>query len=179
MSKNFGPSRLLVAVLKCVVLAPALAALTVMPLAQVADPDWLGPTDEVTVQVAERRTASVTVRGCSGSGCDGQDPSVYCHHDATTADSTHLGPALLELRYSPSCRAAWARISDAPWVDNDTFPSFALVHRDSDGREYRCEVPKGQTSCYTAMVNDANVTSYAYGEWDGGARIFKGRTGSH
>lgn len=123
--------------------------------------------------------APLTVTACSGSACDGKDPAIYCQGDARTVQSLYLGQALLELRYSPSCRAAWARISNADWDPYDEFASLALVHRDSDGREYRCTVPSAGSSCYTSMVNDANVTSYAYGEWDSGARIYSGRTASY
>jgi hypothetical protein len=121
----------------------------------------------------------ISIQACSGSACDGKDPAAFCGGDARTVQSLRLGGvALLELRYSGSCRATWARISNAPWVDHDTFPSAALIHRNSDGREYSCTVPLGATSCYTPMVNDANVTSYAYGAWDGGAQIFTGQTAS-
>ncbi|GAA0951475.1 DUF2690 domain-containing protein [Nonomuraea longicatena] len=116
---------------------------------------------------------------CSGSACDGKDPAAYCGGDARTLDSLTLGAAILELRYSPSCRAAWARISNARWEPYSQFPGIARVTRDSDGRTYSCVVPAGGSSCYTLMVNDRNVTSFAYGEWDGGSRIYTGRTGSH
>ncbi|MFC6080527.1 DUF2690 domain-containing protein [Sphaerisporangium aureirubrum] len=123
--------------------------------------------------------ASAGVLACSGSACDGLDPQGNCSGDARTVDSLTLGQAILELRYSRACRATWARISNAPWVVNDTFASFARVVRNSDGRTYSCTVPRDGTSCYTRMVNDANVTSYAYGEWDSGARVYSGRTGSY
>ncbi|MEO3807477.1 DUF2690 domain-containing protein [Sphaerisporangium sp. B11E5] len=123
--------------------------------------------------------ASAGALVCSGSACDGRDPQGNCSGDARTVDSLTLGQAILELRYSRACRAAWARISNAPWRVNDTFVSFARIIRNSDGRTYTCSVPQGGTSCYTLMVNDANVTSYAYGEWDSGARVYSGRTGSY
>ncbi|MDH6553882.1 hypothetical protein M2160_007981 [Streptomyces sp. SAI-117] len=123
--------------------------------------------------------AQAAATACSGSACDGKDPAVYCQGDARTVESTRLGQALLELRYSPSCRAAWGRISNAGYDPRDQFTPYATVHRNSDGREYSCSVPNGDTDCYTRMVNDANVTSYTKGMWDSGARIYEGRTGSY
>lgn len=123
--------------------------------------------------------AHAAANACSGSACDGKDPATYCQGDARTEESVRLGQALLELRYSPGCRAAWARISNAGYVPQDNFTPFATIHRNSDGREYSCSVPRGETSCYSRMVNDRNVTSYAKGMWDSGARIYEDRTASY
>lgn len=119
--------------------------------------------------------------GCYGSSCEGKDPAAYCQSDAITpSNGAHwLGPAYLELRYSPSCRAAWARISRAPYVPQDQSKPWAIVHRTSDGKEYPCSVPNGSTSCYTKMVNDIDVKSLAKGGYDGGAQVWTGSTGSY
>ncbi|WP_217241798.1 DUF2690 domain-containing protein [Streptomyces sp. AC555_RSS877] len=128
--------------------------------------------------VAAPASAAPTA-GCYGSSCEGKDPNIYCADDATSpVGGVRLGQAYLELRYSPSCRAAWARISNASY-GNGQFTPFATVHRNSDGREYTCAVQRGATSCYTRMVNDINVTSYAKGEWDSGAQTYNGRTSSY
>ncbi|MDH2426082.1 DUF2690 domain-containing protein [Sphaerisporangium sp. TRM90804] len=149
--------------------AAAAAALGMLAL---ASPASAGPDPEFQgAQVAA---------ACSGSACDGKNPSTYCGGDARTVQSLRLGgQALLELRYSPSCRAAWARISNASYDIYNSPSPLARVVRNSDGRRYTCYVPQGGTSCYTAMVNDANVTSYAYGEWDSGVTTYTGRTGSY
>ncbi|MFF7680041.1 DUF2690 domain-containing protein [Actinacidiphila glaucinigra] len=124
-------------------------------------------------------TSPASAATCSGSSCDGKNPSSYCQSDARTVQSLALGQAVLELRYSPTCRAAWARISNASYNTFDQFTPYATVHRNSDGREYSCSVSTSGSSCYTLMVNDANVTSYARGMWDSGARTYEGRTGSY
>jgi hypothetical protein len=147
------------------------AAAAVLGLVALASPAAASPEPEFQgAQVAA---------ACSGSACDGRNPQTYCGSDARTVDSLTLGQALLELRYSPSCRAAWARISNAGWDPRGQFTPFARIIRNSDGRTYSCSPPSGGTSCYTSMVNDANVTSYAFGEWDSGARTYSGRTGSY
>lgn len=40
-------------------------------------------------------------------------------------------------------------------------------------------MPRGATGCYTKMVNDINVKSFAKGMYDGGARVWEGSTGSY
>ncbi|MFJ9738341.1 DUF2690 domain-containing protein [Streptomyces sp. NPDC101166] len=129
--------------------------------------------------VAAPASAAPTA-SCYGSSCEGKDPDTYCSDDAKSpVAGVWLGQAFVELRYSPSCRAAWARISRASYDTRDQFTPYATVRRNSDGREYSCSVPVGGTSCYTRMVNDVNVTSFAKGMWDSGARTYEGHTSSY
>ncbi|MEZ0064617.1 hypothetical protein ABIA32_000605 [Streptacidiphilus sp. MAP12-20] len=100
---------------------------------------------------------------------DGADPNGSgCSADAITAASVPLGNGgysvygTMELRYSPYCRTVWARV----WSDGTEL--FAQVHRNSDDATQSCGTPTWSSSagryyCYTAMLNDANVTSYAWG----------------
>ncbi|MGW7544403.1 DUF2690 domain-containing protein [Streptomyces sp. NPDC054770] len=119
--------------------------------------------------------------GCYGSTCEGKDPATYCQSDAITPSNgaIWLGSAYVELRYSPSCRAAWARISRAAYVPQDQSAPWVAVHRTSDGVEYPCTVLNGNTGCYTKMVNDIGVKSLAKGFYDGGARTWSGSTGAY
>jgi len=135
-------------------------------------------TAQASTEVETATSGDPTIQACSGSACDGRDPSAYCP-SAVTVESIRLGQALLELRYSSACRSAWARISNANYDYHDQFTPFATIHRNSDGREYTCSVPRGASGCYTLMVNDAGVTSYARGMWDSGARTYEGRTASY
>ncbi|MFC4606587.1 XRE family transcriptional regulator [Streptomyces maoxianensis] len=52
---------------------------------------------------------------CSGKGCTGQDPEAMgCGGEfARTVSSATVGKALVEVRYSKTCQAAWARITQA------------------------------------------------------------------
>ncbi|WP_405924258.1 DUF2690 domain-containing protein [Streptomyces sp. NBC_00035] len=52
---------------------------------------------------------------CSGADCTGKDPeNMGCGGElATTATSVTVGTALVEVRYSETCAAAWARITQA------------------------------------------------------------------
>lgn len=53
--------------------------------------------------------------GCVGAGCAGKDPEkMRCSAElATTAIDVTVGTALVEVRYSKTCKAAWARITQA------------------------------------------------------------------
>ena len=127
---------------------------------------------------AAATTPQTTFAACSGYTCDGKDPAVYCN-DGVTVASTGVGPAYLELRYSPTCRSVWARISNAGYDPASQLAGWAQIHRNSDGRAYRCSVYSGSTGCYTMMLNDANVTSYAEGWYDSGVREYYSRTTSY
>ncbi|MFD5433241.1 DUF2690 domain-containing protein [Kitasatospora sp. NPDC127067] len=72
---------------------------------------------------ASAATPRVTA-GCYGSSCNGQDPvDMGCSPDAYTVESVASTLGTIELRYSSSCRANWARISGTSigqnfWVQN-------------------------------------------------------------
>ncbi|MFF1906453.1 DUF2690 domain-containing protein [Kitasatospora sp. NPDC058218] len=72
---------------------------------------------------ASAATPQVTA-GCYGSSCADKDPvDMACSTDAYTVDSASSALGTVELRYSPSCKANWARIYDASygqvfWVES-------------------------------------------------------------
>ncbi|MFI9747498.1 DUF2690 domain-containing protein [Streptomyces sp. NPDC052494] len=92
---------------------------------------------------------------CYASSCEGLDPAAtVCQNDARTVYRT--GRFGVELRYSPSCRAAWARAdawSDAP---------LDVVVENSLGATYRTH-QTGGGSTWTRMVNDKDILARAYG----------------
>ncbi|MEU1405322.1 DUF2690 domain-containing protein [Streptomyces sp. NPDC005728] len=98
--------------------------------------------------------ASAATR-CYGSTCDGLNPAnTICANDARTIDTTWSG---IELRYSPTCRAAWGRRAgglnggvDSLWVENE------------NGQAYSVDVPSNASGNYfTAMVNDKDIWARA------------------
>ncbi|WP_052434592.1 DUF2690 domain-containing protein [Streptacidiphilus melanogenes] len=114
-----------------------------------------------------------------GTTYTGQDPmATGCASDATTMESaTVMSPigggamGTIELRYSVSCHAAWARLTlNAPaggttcgthcpaWGPNEY---TAVIHRNTDGVEEKVTMSDGQTSVWTNMVDDGGVTSFA------------------
>ncbi|MEV0412564.1 DUF2690 domain-containing protein [Streptomyces sp. NPDC050448] len=118
-------------------------------------------------------TASIALAlGLSGNASaaayDGQDPiSSGCANTAITAKSSaiYVGSTqvgTIELRYSTACRTVWGRVrSTGPY-------GHATVTRTSDYEWNYCgslswNSSMGQYSCYTTMLNDAGVSSYATG----------------
>ncbi|MEV6979019.1 DUF2690 domain-containing protein [Kitasatospora sp. NPDC093806] len=77
------------------------SAAAAMALAGLAAPTASAATPQVTA-------------GCSGLSCFGLDPvNAGCGADAYTVESVGSAKGTIELRYSPSCKANWARISGA------------------------------------------------------------------
>ncbi|GLZ43137.1 DUF2690 domain-containing protein [Actinokineospora sp. NBRC 105648] len=119
---------------------------------------------------------------------DGTDPiRTGCANDAFTAREARgalggVDRVLVELRYSPRCKTAWARVTTLgipDCVPGSDFCGQAIVHRDSDGREQHCAIPARAHGCYTAQLNDNRVTSYAFGWADVGAHTAYAQTGSY
>ncbi|WP_329319954.1 DUF2690 domain-containing protein [Streptomyces sp. NBC_01262] len=115
--------------------------------------------------------ALLPATGASAAAYDGQSPVTSgCVNSAITASSKNIyvGSKLegkIELRYSTSCRTAWGRVI-AYYLGGE---GEANVYRNSDGKYYLCENTTWSEAlngftCYTAMVNDAGVTSYAWGQ---------------
>jgi len=119
---------------------------------------------------------------------DGVQPqNSPCWNDRRFVQSTHLFingdgqsvDSIIYLYYSPSCRTTWARLTGGTIaVPNDNRGGSASINRNSDGRAFSCSVTTTSGECTTAMVNDANVTSFAFGFEDGGAWSAWARTGN-
>lgn len=93
---------------------------------------------------------------CYGSSCNGVEPNgTTCASDAITAHSTTLSGRTIQLRYSPSCRAAWGKISGAT-VGN----SVDVLNTNGN---YQSATVNSGSDTHTRMVNDAGITSDACG----------------
>ncbi|MFJ9718314.1 DUF2690 domain-containing protein [Streptomyces sp. NPDC101213] len=84
---------------------------------------------------------------CAGPGCTGRDPEeTGCGGEhVTTARSVTVGAALLEVRYSDTCGAAWGRLVGA--VRGDTVRVTVGRVRQTGGID-----DAGETIAYTPMV---------------------------
>lgn len=93
---------------------------------------------------------------CQGSSCTGLWPDgTTCAGDAETVEHVWLSGRLIELRYSPSCRAAWGRISYGAVGDSvDVY--------NTNGASYRQWIQSGSDT-HTRMVNDMNILSDSCG----------------
>lgn len=98
---------------------------------------------------------------CYASSCHGKSPSTTgCNDDAITPGGggydLRTGSGIrVRLRYSPACRAAWARIDSADPGDR------VRVERLSPAANFVNTVASGQTATSTLMVNDAGFVSRA------------------
>ncbi|MEU2772744.1 DUF2690 domain-containing protein [Streptomyces sp. NPDC007162] len=73
-------------------------------------------------RAASRASAGFHV-GCTGTACDGKDPGpVLCGVEPKTLLHVQTPAGVgLEIRYNPLCRAAWARVWNAPAGSTLTF----------------------------------------------------------
>ncbi|MFD8542629.1 DUF2690 domain-containing protein [Streptomyces sp. NPDC059649] len=94
---------------------------------------------------------------CLGSSCNGRNPAhTTCANDARTVAEGSGPITAMELRYSPSCRAAWGRFRISA-------PSGSRIEvRNSQGKQY---TTYGSGHFYSVMVNDKNVKAWACGMW--------------
>ncbi|MFG2678509.1 DUF2690 domain-containing protein [Streptomyces sp. NPDC048392] len=85
---------------------------------------------------------------CSGDACTGKDPEVMgCGGDlVTTAATATVGTAAVEVRYSKTCGAAWARVTQAAQGDE------VQVRAGGENRQTGTVSGAGDTSAYTPMV---------------------------
>ncbi len=81
---------------------------------------------------------------CSGADCTGKDPeNMGCGGQlATTSTSITVGTTLVEVRYSKTCAAAWARITQAVIGDGA-----------GDGR-YRCQADRDRRQRHRCVHPD-------------------------
>lgn len=132
-----------------------------------------------------------TVGAAQAYTYDGDDPSAAgCASGATTVESATVKNSnatfgTIELRYSTRCHTAWARLTlnhTQQACGNATAGydcAHAYVIRNNDGRTYSCTISKGQTQCYTPMVYDKGLTSFAQADIDSVAGTAKTRTASY
>ena len=93
---------------------------------------------------------------CDGVSCNGQDPNVAgCAADAITPPGGTVQDqgVKLELRYSPSCHANWARITPARFNWH-----FTVYNDNGDKQDERAL--RNYDSYHTNMVN-GNVKAWA------------------
>ena len=122
-----------------------------------------------------------TAHAATYDGLVPQNTSCWNDRHLVASDYLYAGTfnsgAIIDLYYSRSCATTWARIQNGTVAEPDTDTGgMAQIIRNSDGRTYTCHVTDSSGTCWTRMVNDANVTSYAFGAEDGGAFYATNRT---
>ncbi|MEU6809153.1 DUF2690 domain-containing protein [Streptomyces sp. NPDC046831] len=96
---------------------------------------------------ASTRPALPAGVGCSGAGCTGKDAEAMgCSGDLVTTDrSATVGTAVVEVRYSRTCGAAWGRVTQGAQGDRVRVEAGAL-------EETGTVTAAGATTAYTPMV---------------------------
>lgn len=126
--------------------------------------------------------APASAATCSGYGCDHQNPyGAGCFNGSSVVQSATIGPtgASVYLHYSPACRTVWASIVNSPPAEpGDSAGGSAYINRNSDGASGFCNAGSA-SSCYTNMLYDGGVTSYASAQVDTGFAIYSARTASY
>ncbi|MER8235881.1 DUF2690 domain-containing protein [Streptomyces sp. NPDC094049] len=89
---------------------------------------------------------------CYSTGCHGVDPATsVCQNDATTVLTSETG---VELRYSATCRAVWARKKNAV--------AGHYYQVENDRREMQSVRPSTSGgTVWTTMVDDKDILAYA------------------
>ncbi|GAB2861151.1 XRE family transcriptional regulator [Streptomyces deserti] len=90
---------------------------------------------------------------CSGDSCTGKDAeSMGCSGDlVTTAKTATVGTAVVEVRYSETCRAAWGRVTQAAQGDEVQVTA-------GKAKQSGSVTVAGDTIAYTPMVAVKNAT---------------------
>ena len=108
---------------------------------------------------------------------DGKWPSdTKCVEDGNpaftpkTIPGTH-GNAVIALMYSKACRTVWAEVVSWPDADVDRNKIKGFLHRNSDGKEYQVNSAWEEGIRVSKMLNDANVSSYAGANYNGGSTV--------
>ncbi len=123
---------------------------------------------------------------------DGQSPeATSCASDATTMESAQVvtsggvNVGVIELRYSLSCHAGWARLTlnasqGACGTASAGYDcSQAILTRDNDGEQETCSITQGQTQCYTDMLYDLGMSQFAQAYVDTASGVASTRTVSY
>ncbi|WP_405871687.1 DUF2690 domain-containing protein [Streptomyces zaomyceticus] len=105
-----------------------------------------------TAPPATKRAALPSGVNCSGPDCTGQDPEAMgCGGPlATTVAVARVGSARVEVRYSETCAAAWARITGAAPRDTVTVEAGETVRRATVAPG--TDTATVETDAYTPMV---------------------------
>lgn len=124
------------------------AAVGVLGLATV--PFLLHGAPKRTASAAAPAGASARATGapCRAAGCDRLDPQTAgCGGDAVTLVTQYVKTSIIYLRYSPSCQAAWAKITDSAPGDTVSVVTSAgetetgVIHYGLDAYSPMVDVP--------------------------------------
>ncbi|WP_370251720.1 DUF2690 domain-containing protein [Streptomyces sp. V4I8] len=101
-------------------------------------------------RLCNRPAQAAPAAGCYSAACRGLDPDqAGCSTDAYTVTQINTSRGNIQLRYSPSCRSNWARMT------SPTPGTFLWIKECSSGYREEFSVPSGYTVAWTDMVDGA------------------------
>jgi hypothetical protein len=113
-------------------------------------------------------TAAMAAAACNSSSCNGRDPhSTGCDvgaYDLDNFTSPIDGYAYVQLRYSPSCNAAWARLTTgSSGMPSHSYLTLNVYHTASGGSpaaEYLKKVTDSTNNWGSGVVSWSYMNSY-------------------
>jgi len=104
-------------------------------------------------------STTATAVGCYGDYCSGQDPqNTGCSADGYTAAAVNASQFRLEVRYSPTCKTNWARITVySPGLTLCTPPGQLIALQDTGYQQgtyvpNHCMTHDGPWTYWTPMI---------------------------
>lgn len=127
-----------------VVCAAAIAVVVTVSVTGDDNSAQAGKSESTASTTASPSSAAPTTT-CAGATCASLEPAAtVCSQDAVTAYIGRKYGATVELRYSPHCRAAWAKMSNTSPGDR-----ILITHKKGNTEEYR---QRSGLDAHTRMV---------------------------
>ncbi|MBV8542929.1 MAG: DUF2690 domain-containing protein [Pseudonocardiales bacterium] len=109
--------------------------------------------DTSTPPTVSTAHATTTAASCNGNNCNGRDPiQAGCSGDAVTQYTLGTSVGTLEHRYSRTCNASWARIT------NSRAGTWFYVQGCYNSYVQTYNVPPGYNNAYTNMIPGGGPT---------------------
>jgi hypothetical protein len=131
---------------------------------------WFAAIVLVSASVSVVSAAPAQAASCPspGSSCTGWDPNTTgCTGISNLEELPHGGVGLLQLRYSSSCRAAWAR-----WTSSDSRGGIISIES-TDGIEYQVNLAgyNGEVK-WTRMIDFSKTVRACHFAYFGGQGLW-------
>lgn len=96
-------------------------------------------------------------------GCRADQQVIY---HTLIKDNSGTAVGYVDLMYSVYCHTAWAHVHGTHVVVNQTWVPHGHIHRNYDDKVESCTAGEGTQDCWTPMLYDKGMTSFARGVID-------------
>jgi hypothetical protein len=134
----------------------ALLAIVATP-ASARTPASAAPAHRAATAVTNAASTPVTPSwaGVCVNGCFGANPQDLCNGDGVRAAANTIYGVYIELRYSPSCQANWARVQNLP-------SGWTFFAKDAWGNVAWDGYGNSSTYRWTGMVDGSRIASACF-----------------